>query len=280
MDTAPQQLRLVDPPPGAVPPGAVQPDAAGDAGPFARPGAALRASRTVAVLGACGGAGTSTLAAALAHTLRGSGERAVLVDLDVPGAGADVLLGIEDEPGARWPELAAARGDVDGEGLVAALPRWRRVPVLSATREQTAPPDGSVVLDVATGLLRSGESVVLDLPRPSGWSHAARLLAAAADAVLLVVPCTVPGVAGAASAAVALREAGARDPWVVARRPAPGRVDASAVESALGLDVVADLPWDPRLAGAVERGEGPRVGRRAPVGRTCARLVAALARAS
>ncbi|WP_166845036.1 septum site-determining protein Ssd [Isoptericola sp. BMS4] len=274
MDTAPQQLRLLDPP-AAVPPGA-----AGDAGPFARPGTALRASRTVAVLGACGGAGTSTLAAALAHALRGSGERAVLVDLDVPGAGADVLLGIEDEPGARWPELAAARGDVDGEGLVAALPRWRRVPVLSGTRAQAAPPDGSVVLDVATGLLRAGESVVLDLPRASGWSHAARLLAAAADTVLLVVPSTVPGVAGAASAAVALQEAGAGDPWVVARRPAPGRVDATAVEAALGLDVVAELPWDPRLAAAVERGEGPRVGRRAPVGRTSARLAAALARAS
>lgn len=284
MDSAPSTLPPVVPPvatPSVPPP--TTPSAASATRPAVLapwPGAAstLPPSRTVAVLGARGGAGTSLVAAALAHGLRGSGERAVLVDLDVPGGGLDVLLGAEDEPGARWPELAAARGDVDGDGLVAALPRWRSVPVLSGGRAQTRAPDDAVVLDVVTGLLRAGESVVLDLPRPPAWSSAARLLAAAADAVLLVVPCSVPGVAGAVAAVHALRDAGAPAPWVVARRPVPGRVDAAALSGALGLDVVAELRRDPRLADAVERGEGPRVGRRSALGRTAGELVAALAR--
>ncbi|GAA1718352.1 hypothetical protein GCM10009809_12800 [Isoptericola hypogeus] len=256
--------------------GAVAPPAPTGVPWFTGPADPRRASRTVAVVGACGGAGTSTVAAAVAHGLRRSAERAVLVDLDVPGGGADVLLGVEDEPGARWPELAAARGDVDGEGLVAALPRWRTVPVLSASRQQADGPDDAVVVDVATALLRAGESVVLDLPRPTAWSPAARLLASAADVVLLVVPCTVPGAAGAVSTCALLRGAQVREPWVVARRPVPGRVDAAALEAALGLDVVAEARWDARLADAVDRGEGPPLGRRSPLGRLAAGLATAL----
>lgn len=230
----------------------------------------------MAVVGACGGAGTSTLAAGLAHGLRRAGEGGVLVDLDAPGAGVDVLLGVEDEPGARWPELADARGDVDGAGLVAALPRWRSVPVLSAARSHGEPPDDAVAVDVCTGLLRAGESVVLDLPRPQAWTPAARFLVAAADAVLLVVPCTVPAVAGAVAAVPRLGAAWAGTCWVVARGPAAGRVDPAAIESALGLPVVAEARWDRRLADAVGRGEGPPVGRRTPLGRAAADLVPAL----
>jgi len=255
--------------------------------PLARPAAApwlppvpagvRRGSRTVAVVGACGGAGTSTLAAGVAHGLRRSGEGGVLVDLDAPGGGLDVLLGVEDEAGARWPELADARGDVDGAGLLAALPRWRSVPVLSASRRHAGAPDDAVVVDVCTGLLGAGESVVLDLPRPNAWSPAVRLLVAAADQVLLVVPCTVPGVASAVAACAALRDAQANDPWAVARGPAAGRVDAAAVQSALGVAVVAELRWDRRLAEAVGRGEGPPVGRRTPLGRAAAELLDVLA---
>lgn len=262
----------------------LRPGDSGHAAPWFtdRPGVrrAGRATRTVAVVGACGGAGTTTIAAAVAHGLRRADEPAVLVDLDVPGPGQDVLLGIEDEPGARWPELTAARGDVDGDGLLAALPRWRTVPVLSASRQHTDPPDDAVVVDVTTALLRAGESVVLDLPRPAAWSQAAGLLAAAADVVLLVVPCTVPGVAGAVAAGARLHAAQVREPWVVARRPVPGRVDAPALEAALGLDVVAEVRWDGRLADSVDRGEGPPVGRRSPLGRVAAELATALQGAS
>lgn len=232
--------------------------------------------RVIAVAGACGGAGTSTFAAALARRLRRAGESTSLVDLVVPGAGVDVLLGVEDEPGARWPELAAARGEVDGAGLLAALPRWGSVPVLSASRLHVERPDDAVVLDVVTGLLRAGESVVLDVPAPAAWTSAVTSLVGAADVVLLVVPLTAPGAAGAVAVSRVLAGAGADEVRLVARRPAPGRADAAALERALGLPAVATVPWDRRLAGAVERGEGPAVGHRTPLGRCAAEVVGAL----
>ncbi|MFI2105169.1 septum site-determining protein Ssd [Isoptericola sp. NPDC019693] len=266
-DPSPGPVRTVAPP-ASWPPGRGRGDGPG------------HDRRTIAVVGACGGAGVSTVAVALAQGLRRAGDGAVLVDLDLPGPGLDVLLGIEDEPGARWPELAAARGDVDGVGLVAALPRWHSVPVLSGTRSSPGRPDDAVVVDVCTGLLHAGETVVLDVPRPAAWTAAVRMLVAAADVVLLVVPCTAPGVAGAMATWAELVELGVRDPWLVARRPAPGRVDAVALGDAVGLPVATTVRADARLAAAVDRGDGPPVGRGTPLGRAVAPLVTALAGAS
>lgn len=240
-------------------------------------GRAVGDGRVLAVVGACGGAGTSTVAAAVAHGLRRAGERAALVDVDAPGAGVEVLLGLEAEPGARWPELATARGDVDGRGLLAALPRWGAVPVLSVSRLAASPPPDEVVLDVCSALLRSGESAVLDLPRPAAWTAGVRALVSAADAVLLVVPLTMLGAAGAVSCARQLgrlRPEGP-DPRLVLRGPAAGRVDDTDVERLTGLPVAARLRWDARTAGAIERGEGPPVGRRTALGRFAAGVAGA-----
>jgi hypothetical protein len=271
------------------------PDAAGVPGAAAAGGR----SRVVAVVGACGGAGTSTVAAALVHGLRRAVGRGVLVDLDAPGPGVDVLLGVEAEPGARWPELAAARGEVDGRGLVAALPRWRAVPVLSASRLRPEAPDDDVVLDVCAGLLRAGEHVVLDLPRR--WTPAVRALLAGADDVLLVAPLMMPGAAGAVAAATAVAAArgggpdgaahqaggrgGQRDEAggpmparLVCRRCGPSRVDPADLEALVGMPLVAVVPADRRLAAAVERGEGPPVGRRTALGRLGDALAAAVGR--
>ncbi|GAB2450291.1 pilus assembly protein FlpE [Xylanimonas ulmi] len=234
----------------------------------------------VAVVGACGGAGASSVAAALAHGLRRARGRAVLVDLDAGGHGVEVLLGVEDEPGARWPELAGARGDVDGRDLLAALPRWGAVPVLSASRLSPTTPGDDVVLDVCSALLRAGEAVVADLPRPGAWTSAARALLADADDVIVVAPSTLPGAAGAVAVSRALAglptDAGMGRTRLVLRGRAPGRVDAADVEAVTGLDVLARVGEDRALAAAVERGQGPRVGRGTRLGRLGAQLADAL----
>ncbi|WP_207207349.1 pilus assembly protein FlpE [Xylanimonas protaetiae] len=224
-------------------------------------------SPLVAVVGATGGAGTSCVAAALAHGLRRASGRGVLLDLDAGGPGVDVLLGIEDEPGARWPELVDARGDVDGRGLLAALPRWGSVPVLSGTRHAPTGPDDDVVLDVCAALLRVGEAVVLDLPRPGAWTAAARALLADADDVLLVAGTDVVGASGAVAVARALAEVTGGRRRIVARRTQTGGSPAGDLEELTGLEVVAEVGHDRGLAAAVERGEGPRVGRGTRLGR-------------
>ncbi len=115
----------------------------------------------VGVVGARGGVGASTVAAALALRVhrhgwhaerrrprrRGTGRagatadvpRVVLVDLDPAGGGLDVHLGIEDVPGVRWPDLAGARGDVSGPELTDLLPDWAGVTVLSGDRWRPGP---------------------------------------------------------------------------------------------------------------------------------------------
>ncbi|MFI9485263.1 pilus assembly protein FlpE [Promicromonospora sp. NPDC052451] len=246
--------------------------------------------RMIGVIGACGGAGTSVVAACVAHGLRRGGERATLVDLDTHGPGTDLLLGSDGARGARWPDLAEARGDVDGTGVVAALPRWGAVPVLSG-RPYGPPPDDDVVLGVCRGLVRAGESLVLDLPRPAAWGSATRrgpgavpgtdepalrtLLGACATA-LLVVPLTLRAVVGAQRVRDALRGAGVADVRVVVRGAAPGAVHEVDVAAGLGLPVAGCMPRDGGLAGAVERGDGPATSHRAPLGRFATNLADAL----
>ncbi|PUB24006.1 secretion/DNA translocation related CpaE-like protein [Promicromonospora sp. AC04] len=256
-------------------------------------GVSSEPGRVIGVVGACGGAGASVVAACVAHGLRRSGERATLVDLDAHAPGTDLLLGSDGGRGARWPDLVGARGEVEGVGVVAALPRWGVVPVLSGTA-LGAPPDDDVVLDVCRGLVRAGETLVLDLPRPGAWGSATRrgagpaaeapgsdglavrTLLAGCETALLVVPLTLPATVGAQRARDALRGAGVPDVRVVARGPAPGAIDQDDVVAALGLPVVGVMGRDAGLARAIERGEGPAMSHRATLGRFAADVAGAL----
>ena len=256
-------------------------------------GTAPEHGRMIGVVGACGGAGASVVAACVAGGLRRGGERATLVDLDAQAPGIELLLGSDTGRGARWPDLVEARGEVEGAGVVAALPRWGSVPVLSG-RATSAPPDDDVVLDVCRGLVRAGETLVLDLPRPGAWGSATRRGAGAAaeapgddglavrtllarcDCALLAVPLTLPATVGAQRVRDALRAAGTSDVRVVVRGPAPGAVDEDDVAAALGLPVIASMGRDSTLARAVERGDGPTTAYRSTLGRFAAETAAAL----
>ena len=80
---------------------------------MAATGSGGAAALVLGVVGARGGVGASTLAAALAA--RGARRTAsVLVDLDAAAPGLDLLVGLEDDPGVRWPDLAGAAGAIDG----------------------------------------------------------------------------------------------------------------------------------------------------------------------
>ena len=87
--------------------------------PHEEPGA------VVAVVSGRGGAGGSTLAAALALAGTRRGLRSTLVDMDPAGGGIDLLFGLETEPGPRWSELAQWRdGRLCGRSLRDALPTY------------------------------------------------------------------------------------------------------------------------------------------------------------
>jgi hypothetical protein len=183
------------------------------------------------VLGAVGGIGTSTVAAALAQV-----GAAVLVDADPAAGGADVLLGIEGVPGARWSGVRLAGGRLDPGAFADGLPRWGRARVLAADTR----PRAEDVVTVLAAAAELGTPVIVDL----GRDPAPPLLAACA-LVLVVVPCDPAGLAAGRAARLRCR---AGSVGAVLRR---GPVDADESAALLGLPALADLPAAPRRRGTV-----------------------------
>jgi len=227
----------------------------------------------VAVLGASGGAGASTLAVALGLAAAADGRAATLVDFDARGGGLDLLVGLEDAGGLRWPDLAAARGVVPSLALRDRLPRLGSIAVLSCGRPGQA--DGAdeasaeAVSAVVTAARRGNTPVVADLPR---WPSAgADVVVAACDALVLVVRCEVRGVA-AATAALGRVGGQCDDMRVVLRTDARSRLDPRGVMTALGQPIAHTVRTEPRLAAAADQGELHRALKRSRLGEAAARL--------
>lgn len=165
--------------------GAAAGDGAGG-GPGVDPRAPETAGRgglwapVVVVLGASGGVGASTWAAALARRLSLHLGECVLVDGCPAAGGLDLSCGTEHVPGLRWPDLARLRGAVSCSRLVGALPA-ADVPVLSADGRGGDVPD-SVVTDVLESL-RGEVPVVVDARIGPAWVDG---LLRAADVVHVV----------------------------------------------------------------------------------------------
>jgi secretion/DNA translocation related CpaE-like protein len=234
--------------------------------------------RVLAVMGGRGGAGASVLSAGLAVTAARQGLRTLLVDADPLGGGADLLFGWEDEHGLRWRQLAEAGGRIiDPETLVSALPSRGDLVVLACDRPE--PQAESPVLhhlpaEVMGAALDAGrrgrDLIVVDLPRR--LDEAAECALRTADRALIVVPAELRAAAAAARVAAAAL-AHRYELAVVVRGPAPGRLSAAEIASALGLPLAGRMRSEPRLAAALERGEPPRAHARGPLATLCRRLI-------
>src|SRR5699024_1479890 len=110
-----------------------------------------------------------------------------------------LLLGIEDRPGVRWPQLRTAAGRVEAQSLRRALPRTDRIAVL--TGDGPTPDPGTVQAVLAAG--REGGTVVCDLPRGDGPS--AQAVLAEADLTAVLTSADVRGAAAAVRTARRLR---------------------------------------------------------------------------
>ncbi|WP_084436768.1 septum site-determining protein Ssd [Aldersonia kunmingensis] len=229
--------------------------------------------RVIAVLGGRGGAGASTFAAALACAADNL-QRTLLVDCDPSGGGLDLLLGIENKPGLRWPGLVVEDGHVSADALHHALPvANQRISVLSCGRGTAAvelrPAAVQAVLDAGR---EADDLVICDVARDRGPTSAAIL--SCADLVVLIVPAELRAVAAAESAVGFVSSHNIRTVAVV-RGPAPGGLSADDVSDALGIPLVAHMRPEPRLCGQLERG-GLRLGRRGPLRRAANKVLDAL----
>ena len=228
----------------------------------------------LAVVGGRGGAGATTLASALAVTAARTGRSTLLVDGDPLGGGIDLVFGGEADAGLRWPDLGGTRGRVPPAALADALPRMAGLSVLSWDRGAAAAVPGEAMASVLGAARRAHDLVVVDLPRSA--DEAGRVVLAAASCVLLVVPAEVRAAAAASRVAAAVGLL-CPDLRVVVRGPAPGRLDAGSLASALGLPLAGRLRAEPGLDADLERGEAPARRGRGPLADLCAGLLEELA---
>lgn len=210
----------------------------------------------LAVAGAVGGAGASTLAAATALRSATGGFRrnTVLIDGAPHGGGIDLLLGIEKAPGLRWPDLVVENGRVSATALHNALPEAvTGLSVLSCGRDSGARSDiGSAavhaVIEASHG---AGDLVVCDVSSERG-PHAGQMLDAA-DLVVLVVPAQLRAVAAARTVAAHIAR---RNPnqGLLVRGPAPGSLRGHEIAEVLDLPLLAAVRAQPGLPARLERG--------------------------
>ncbi len=225
----------------------------------------------VAVVGGCGGAGASTLAAALAIAAARAGQQPLLIDLDPIGAGLDVLLGGDDVLGAHWEDLGDARGRVDGAALRSVLPSPASVPVITWRRDQptTNSPSAPVFAAVLEAGQRASDLVVIDLPRrlPLDAEVLSRL-----QHLIVVTPARVRA---AVAAGRLVRSIGVPTDQVclVVRGPAPAGLDGGDVGAAAGVDQWLWLDPEPRRDEQEEHGVPPATGGRGPLAQCCRALL-------
>lgn len=234
--------------------------------PHGAPGGAGTGSATapgtvIAVTGACGGAGTSTLAAAIARTAARDGLGPVtLVDGVGNSGGLDLLLGIEDDAGARWPDLRLGEGAVPGTDLRAALPATGDgIAVLAAARSTVVDPfrlDPQAVSTVLGSLRGSTGVTVVDLPPEGLLRESGEAVLDACGQVALLVPAEVR--AAAAAASLVARLVRSRTPVaVVARHRGWSGLGVADLERIIHAEVIAELGTVTRLSRATELGGLP-----------------------
>jgi secretion/DNA translocation related CpaE-like protein len=226
--------------------------------------------KIVVVLGGRGGAGASVFAGALALRSRG---RALLVDLDPMGGGADLLLGVEEAPGLRWPDMRIQRGRITADTLWEALPTRSHMAVLSAARPpgraDIGPPSAAAVRALLESGAEAGVLTVCDVSRT--LAPGAEAAIELADLMVVVVPAELRSCAAARSVLAAM-PAQPRQVGVVIRGPAPGGLTARDVAAAVDAPVLATMRPQPQLARYLEGG-GLQVGPRSPLGRAAERVL-------
>lgn len=207
----------------------------------------------VALAGASGGLGVTTLVSGLALRAASDGP-AVAVDLAGASGGIDLVVGAEQVSGLRWSDLEHARGEL-GE---LTLPAVEGASFLAPSRDRFSPPPLAAVRAAVGALARTNTLVMIDAgrERPS----------VECDQFILVVGADVRSVAAA-------RMSPGRQPTGIIVRTGYGRsLPPDVVARSLGVPLVGVLPEDRRVARLSELGLLPT----APPARTFRRAVSRL----
>jgi secretion/DNA translocation related CpaE-like protein len=225
-------------------------------------------ARVIGVTGGCGGAGATVFAASLALAAARRPAGAMLIDLDPFAGGVDLVMGLEECRGLRWPDLVTVSSRLSPNALHAALPSLRGLAVLSSARADQDDLRPEVVRAVLAAARHCAGFVVMDLPRPLSPGAAASL--PFADDVLVVVPAEVRAIVAARRVVSVLRPAVDRI-WAVVRVTAA--LSARRAADALALPLAGEMRTERAVQAAVDRGQAPFLRRRGPLSTLCDRLL-------
>jgi hypothetical protein len=206
-------------------------------------------SSVLAVVGAVGGVGATTVAIACAV---GAGADCLLLDADPDSPGLDLPLGIPEGAGVRWPDIPDTSEPLDPGSLRSALPEVDGVWVVTGshagrgrvTTGRPRPRAGPVAGVLGVGRAEFPRTVV-DAGRgaPVG-------LTGPGDALALVLPATLAGVVAGRRA---LAATGAQQ-VVVLLRPT-GWLPADEVADQLGVPIALEVPRLRRAAELADCGD-------------------------
>ncbi|EEI16229.1 septum site-determining protein Ssd [Corynebacterium lipophiloflavum] len=206
----------------------------------------LRAGgKVIAVVGAAGGVGASTLCASISRAAARDREPTI-IDAHRYSGGFDLLVGIEERGGARWGEISFGEGSVERADVRRALPCTPDgIAVLTCSRTTIADPFvlDAAMLERTVAALGSAGLTVVDCP--------VGLVPQRCDLALVITPGEVRAAAAAARicAELAANSIGCA---IVARRRSWTGLSISEIERVTKLDVVAEVPEITGLTRKVE----------------------------
>ncbi len=230
----------------------------------------------VLVVGACGGCGASLVAGGIALAWAATGAATWLVEIDVERGDLGGAWGVSAERGLA--DLVAVSAELDVGHLRQAGHAHSSGATLvlgPGTPGADAPWDAAAVARLV-GVAGGEGRVVLDAG--AGLSSLAIAAAEAATRVLLVCPPTIAAARRGRRLVEALAGGGAdrRSGLVVSGGPGGGELSSGALARAVGVEVVAEAPWDERDARQIGVGRWPG-GRRRGLGAALSQLAETLA---
>jgi pilus assembly protein CpaE len=216
-------------------------------------------ARILAVANQKGGVGKTTTSVNLAAGLASAGKRVLLIDLDLQFGDAAIMLGVD--PQRTMHDLVLAPGDLDTGKLAAYTTRHRSgLDVLAAPMlpEHAELVTEAKVLKLVEVARESYDLVVIDTS-PFFYGPMLALLEST-DELLLLCGLDVPTLKNVRLSLRTLELLGfplARTNLVLNRVSADVGLSKEDVEQALGISVAFEIPNDPVVAPAVNRGTVP-----------------------
>lgn len=209
---------------------------------------------TVGITAARGGAGATTLAAALATTAARQGISSLLIDADPLAGGIDLVLGCEGTAGLHWPQVASTHGRVSSTALRAALPKSGDLAVLSWDRSADMSVDSTTMTSILAAARRGSELVVVDVPRHGDEPTRAALMAC--DVIVVVTTADVRGAAAAARLLGVLRPQ-CPDVRLVVRHRGRSDLGGEVLSEALEVTLLETIPTQRAVERSIDEGFGP-----------------------